>query len=166
MKPKIFKSRLNLVIGFNVIALVLIILKLFSIQVIYSSNYKDIANDQHIRKSTLDAERGGIYSSDNFPLATIEVTYLLFVQPKVIEDPDKVVEVLVDTLEKDILKNSKLTEDEIKLQKLILEERYKSRITLNLYWVLIQSNVTKQQNKVIEDTMQILGYTCKSKFIR
>ncbi len=160
MKPKIFKNRLNLVISFNVFALILIIFKLFSIQVIYSSNYKDIANDQHIRKSTLDAERGGIYSSDNFPLATIEVTYLLFVQPKVVEDPEKLVQVLIDTLEKDVLKNPKLTDDERKLQKLILEERYRSRVKLNLYWVLIKSNVTKQQKEQIEKVnLKGVGFT-------
>jgi len=141
MKPKIFQNRLNLIIVFNVFALFLIILKLFSIQVIYSSNYKDIANDQHLRKSTLDAERGVIYSSDKFPLADIEITYLLYVQPKAVDDPDKVVQVLFETFDKNLLASSKIKDNEKKLQKLILEERYKSRITLDLFWVLIKSNI-------------------------
>jgi len=150
MKSKIFHNRLNLVIFFNIIALLLVITKLFSIQVIYGSDYKDIADNQHLRKSTLKAQRGAIYSVDDFPLADIEVTYLLYVQPKVIEDPDKVVKVLVDVLDKKVLDDSKLDESDKKLKRLVLEERYKSRITLDLYWVLIQSKVTKQQKEEIE----------------
>jgi len=150
MKLKLFKNRLNLVIFFNIVAIFLILAKLFSIQVIYSSNYKEIANDQHIRTSVLSAGRGAIYSSDNFPLADIEVTYLLFVQPKAIEDPDTVVKVLVETLEKKALTNLKLNDDQKKLNRLVLDERYKSRVTLDLYWVLIKSRVTKDEKDEIE----------------
>jgi len=150
MKPKIFQNRLNLVIAFNIFAVVITILKLFSIQVIYSSDYKEIANKQHLRKYALDAERGAIYSSDDFPLADVEVTYVLYVQPKVIDKPDQVVKAFVQVLDKKVFANKKLKDDEKKLQRLILEEKYKNRISLDLYWVLIKSNISKQQKEEIE----------------
>lgn len=32
--------------------------------------------------------------------------------------------------------------------------------------ICIRVNLTPYQNKIVEDTMQLQGYTCKSKFVR
>lgn len=73
--------------GFLFLSL-LIIYRLFSLQIVNHEKYKVLAARQHVLKREVIAERGKIYSSDGAALATTQDGYLLFVVPKEISDKE------------------------------------------------------------------------------
>ncbi len=68
------------------IAIIIIIAKLFSIQVIKTDEYKKIAQNQHETKVYLNPERGNIYDREGKLLATTIQTISLAVDPMVLKD--------------------------------------------------------------------------------
>ncbi|MDP3954845.1 MAG: penicillin-binding protein 2 [bacterium] len=56
----------------------LVILRLFYWQVISGEKLQAMAESQHFSKAEIPAQRGQIFASDGFPLATNRQTYLLF----------------------------------------------------------------------------------------
>lgn len=66
---------------FLVVAFVLVC-RLFQIQVLHHEKYKVLAQEQYWDFAVIPARRGDILSSDGYPLATTQVSYLLFVEPK------------------------------------------------------------------------------------
>src|SRR4030065_2907317 len=74
-----------LFISYLLILLVFVI-RLFIIQIVKHSNYKTLAENQYWNLSVIPPKRGDIYSSDNFVLAGTQVYYLLYAEPKKIEN--------------------------------------------------------------------------------
>ncbi|HPI20150.1 MAG TPA: penicillin-binding transpeptidase domain-containing protein [Candidatus Kapabacteria bacterium] len=68
------------------IAILIIIVKLFSIQIIETDEYKKIAQNQHETKVYLNPERGNIYDREGKLLATTIQTISLAVDPIVLKD--------------------------------------------------------------------------------
>ena len=68
------------------IAILVIIIKLFYIQVIDTDEYKKIAQNQHEAKVYLNPERGNIYDREGKLLATTIQTISLAVDPLVLKD--------------------------------------------------------------------------------
>jgi len=68
------------------IAIIIIIVKLFSIQVIETDEYKKIAQNQHETKVYLNPERGNIYDREGKLLATTIQTISIAVDPMVLKD--------------------------------------------------------------------------------
>ncbi|MFH1896126.1 MAG: penicillin-binding protein 2 [bacterium] len=75
--------------------------RLFTLQVVYAHKYRALAKEQHSRSGNLPAPRGSIYSSDNFPLTLDETSYLLYAEPKVIEDPQEIALALSKLINRD-----------------------------------------------------------------
>jgi len=83
----------------------LVALKLFSIQVLQSSYWKALAKSQHLGTEVLKAERGSIFSSDNFLLVGNTFYYDVFVDPTLLpsdfKDKLRAVRNILYPLEKD-----------------------------------------------------------------
>ena len=65
--------------------------KLFSIQILGHANYSARAYDQYAKYITINAKRGEILASDGYPLASNQVSYLLYAEPKNVPDKQKLI---------------------------------------------------------------------------
>lgn len=90
--------RINTVYVSFVFAFILVILRLFQIQVIDHEDYRALAESQYSSQFEIPAKRGEILSSDGYVLAGAKSNYLLFAEPKKITDPYKVASDLAEIL--------------------------------------------------------------------
>jgi cell division protein FtsI/penicillin-binding protein 2 len=105
-----------------------IIAKLFYIQIINPQKY---ASDNYLKTNKITAERGKIFDRNNKPLVSNQNSYLLFVEPKKIEDKS----VLIKKLD-EILK--------------VGEATIEGRINDSKYWVSVYSGIEEDKKKSIE----------------
>lgn len=80
----------------------LIVLKLFSLQIINGAFFAEASNDQHNIYQELTPERGKIYLNDDgqmYPVATNQQLALIYAEPRVIDDPEGLTERLAEILE-------------------------------------------------------------------
>jgi len=91
-------KRLNFTIGFIVVIAAILGFRLFQKQVLEHATYLASAQDQYIIKKDLPAQRGKIYSSDMFPLATNRQYFQVLAVPKNIKNPDEVADKLAKIL--------------------------------------------------------------------
>ncbi len=68
------------------IAFLAIIVKLFWWQVVQADTLEQMGQAQYSKELQVMPQRGDIKTSDNFPLATESLSYLVFANPKVIKD--------------------------------------------------------------------------------
>lgn len=94
MEKNISATRLNIVIGLVIVLACGLFFRLFQKQVLEHTTYLAQAEDQYIIKKELTAERGKIYASDMFPLATNRQYYQVLAVPRNIKNPDDVAEKL------------------------------------------------------------------------
>jgi stage V sporulation protein D (sporulation-specific penicillin-binding protein) len=111
----------------------LIIAKLFYWQIIASSELKELGINQSSSSITIQAKRGEILSSDNYPLATSTTTFLMYSNPKVLEK-DKVYEY-----------SSELS-GIVKLDRSLIY----TMLTKDLYWVKIADSIDHKRKREIE----------------
>ena len=137
--------RINILIFTYLFSIVLLIVRLFFIQVLNHEKYKTIAQEQYWDLSVLPAQRGDIISSDGFILAGTQVHYLLYVEPKKVIDNN--LDALVDKL---VTYKSFEEEEEFN----DLTKHYKDRVfdilNSSLYWSVLARNVTPVQKEEIE----------------
>lgn len=76
-----------------------LVLRLASIQVLSHDEFRKKAYNQQYSRKTLDNERGKIYSSDNYILATNSISYTLIMNPSVIKN----LELILDQLSEKII---------------------------------------------------------------
>lgn len=153
---------------------VFVILKLFFIQVVQNKDYLAKAKDQHSSVRVLQAKRGEILSSDGFPLATNKITYLLFAEPKEIEDKEAYAKalapILVDKPSENGLKGlfpsdgSSLTSDKL-VETLVLKEitetekRIIEYLSMDKAWVMIKKGLSREEKKKVEELkLKWLGF--------
>src|SRR5579871_6718855 len=93
--------RLTLVLLIFIFFYILIITRLFYWQVVRSEDLKKEERLQSTESLTVPAQRGNILSADNFPLATNKFSYLVYANPKVIDDKNEYVQKLAPILQED-----------------------------------------------------------------
>lgn len=90
------RSRVLAAILFSVVAI--FALRLFYIQVIQHDYYSSLADSEQLKKERIPATRGIVYVKDGDeaprPLVMNETVYTVFADPAVVEDVDKVVDVM------------------------------------------------------------------------
>lgn len=100
-------NRIRILTGFAGVFIVLIVVRLFSLQVLSHGFYKALAEGQHSLYEKLFPKRGKIYATERgtdqlFPLATNEPLQLVFANPsKLKDDPRSVAEALSPVLDVD-----------------------------------------------------------------
>ncbi|MEK7142920.1 MAG: penicillin-binding protein 2 [Patescibacteria group bacterium] len=98
MENNITFKRINFLIYILIIIVAGLFFRLFQKQILEHANYLAQAKDQYIIKKELQQERGKIYASDMFPLATNKQFWQVLAIPKNIKNPDQVAEQLASIL--------------------------------------------------------------------
>ncbi|MCL5407738.1 MAG: penicillin-binding protein 2 [Patescibacteria group bacterium] len=98
MSHNTWVTRLNIVIAFVVILASCLLFRLFQKQILEHGTYLAQAEGQYIVKKALLAERGKIYASDMFPMATNRQYYQVLAVPRNIKNPDETSSKLADIL--------------------------------------------------------------------
>jgi len=84
-----WQKRLNIIIGFILVIAAVLGWRLFQKQILEHATYLASAENQYIVKKDLPAQRGNIYASDMFPLATNIQYYQVLAVPRNIKNPDQ-----------------------------------------------------------------------------
>ena len=174
--------RVNAVYIFFISAFVVVILRLFQIQVINHDDYRALAESQYSSQFEIPAKRGEILSSDGYVLAGAKSNYLLFAEPKRISDPYKVSSDLAEILssmrsllddyetdyeedgdsedgEEDDITNTNKSEDSGRSPKLTKSEMFEkyfkdfyNYISSDRLWVPLMRDITSEEKIKIEES--------------
>lgn len=143
-------NRTRLLLIFLNIGLVLVLAKLFYWQVVEGETLKVRAERQHFQTVEKEASRGKIFTSDLFPLATNQPSYLLYALPKQIEQSS--VEI-ANHLSPIILPNKDSNENLIREEAKRLQEQLDQQ---DLTWVALAHNLSEEQKNQVE-SLNIAG---------
>jgi cell division protein FtsI/penicillin-binding protein 2 len=90
-------SRVRILAAFLFICVGAIIVRLFQIQIIDHGKYVAMGESEYVKRLTIPAKRGLVYTMDSgepVPLVVNETIFTLFLDPQVVTKPDKVEEVI------------------------------------------------------------------------
>lgn len=136
--------RLITVFGAFIVLYAIIVGRLFYFQVVLSETFRDLGKYQSNEILELDSGRGDIISSDNSPIATNKVTYLLHANPKLIRDRAEYAERLASILELD-------------------EASISARLDRDLFWVKLKDGLSEATKEKIESLkLEGLGFQKES----
>ena len=155
MKEKRHKTdnlRINIILSAFLIFSVLLVVRLFTIQILGYSKYKAMATDQYWNLQDLPSRRGNIVSSDGYMLATTQTHYLLYAEPQNVLDREKTSKALALLI---VSMRAKEGDDLYKLQ-LEYEDRLNNIFYSDLVWVILEHNLTPPQKEEVEKA-QLVG---------
>lgn len=150
-----------------IIVIVAVVLRLFYWQVLRSDDLSAMAEQQHLVSFRLDAPRGSILSSDMSILVSNQPEFLLYGLPKVVKDPEEVSSKLAKILVRArfLKANSGISGDketigEVDPQEYLnLKDELRSKLTQDLYWVILNKNVDLITRREIENLrLQGIGF--------
>jgi len=101
IKP-IFERRIIFLALITLLFSLIIILKLFNLQVLQHSFYSVMASEKHDVYKNLFPERGSIYTQEKgelYPLVANRDYYLIYAEPAKIESPKKIVDLITSILD-------------------------------------------------------------------
>ncbi len=138
--------RLLIVLGFFISLLIIIEIRLFSIQVLKHEYYESMARDQYSNVQEITPRRGRIFTSDGYVLAGVEFNYLMYAEPKVVEDKYKVANDLAALMvqfrpQKDISPETTYKE---------YHDKFLGFLEKNLLWVGLEKNLSPVEKDQIE----------------
>lgn len=108
-----------------------VVAKLFFWQVVKAKELKQVGENQSTQTIPVPSIRGDIFSSDNFALATNNISYLLYTNPKVIDDKKGYSLKLAQILGLD-------------------EASISAQLDKDLYWVKLAANLDSDKKQAIE----------------
>ena len=136
-------ARINfLIFGFFAVCLIFVV-RLFSIQVLSHSKYREIAEAQYFDVSEIPAKRGSILSADGYALAGNQPTFLMYSENKVIENKEKTANDIAEIFVPDFKENS----DEF----FELKQRLLNVLNLDLFWAILRTDVSLTQKEQIQE---------------
>lgn len=123
--------RYRSILFFFIIIFAMLITRLFYWQIVRAQELVEIGEQQYGQYIKLTPERGEIKTSDKFPVAANRITYLIFANPKELDENEKIktAKILANTL-------------------LIDEASISAKLALNRFWVPINNyneNSVKEQ---------------------
>lgn len=139
-------TRLRIVIVIFTITFIVIILRLFYWQVIRAEELSALGNAQYGKSVKIEPVRGEIRTSDDFPIASNKISYLLYANPKQIRDKNSVSAFLSNTL-------------------FIDQASVSAQLDQDLFWVPIQRGINEKIKKEIEER-KITGLGFEQEFQR
>jgi len=99
IKDDVWNKRIRIATGLVVILGLILGFRLFQKQVLEHGVYATAAENQYMVKESLPSQRGQIYASDMFPLATNVQSYQVLAVPSQITNPDQVAGELASILQ-------------------------------------------------------------------
>lgn len=134
----IWRYRIALILLF--FALGLIILRLFYWQIVKAEDLSLLGQKQYEREVQISPQRGDIRTSDNFPIATDKLAYLVYANPKIIKDKEK---------------TSILISEALGIDKATIS----AQLSLDKFWVPIKNGAdTSEKEKLESFKISGLGY--------
>lgn len=137
--------RINLLFYVFTFISALFIYRLFTIQVLDHEKYTALAKEQHWGYQDIPSKRGDILSSDGFPLATTQISYLLYAEPNKIEDINKYSTDIAEVLSSFTNSNA----SDLHQSYLENKERISTLLEKDLYWIALASKLTPEQKDAI-----------------
>ena len=164
--------RIYMVLGAFLFVFFLADLRLFQIQVLDHSKYKSMAQQQYSDTYAIPAKRGNILSFDGHVLAGTQTHYLMYGEPKVVEDPYKTSHDLSDIVtdlwmlssRKDKLEGIEQGQKDIEISRdtvfsYFYNKFYKSLSSGDLMWVPLKRSVTPvERTKIEEKNIKGIGF--------
>ncbi len=146
MVKKFYASdlRINIVLGAFCAFSVLLVVRLFIIQVVQHADYRVQAQEQYWNLQEIPAKRGDILSQDGYPLATTQVAYLMYGEPKKIADPFQVSTDLATILAE---YNVYELDDPFTFH----QQKIHELLSKDLFWVKLENTLTPEQKQRIEE---------------
>lgn len=123
--------RYRSVLVFFLVLFLLIISRLFYWQVVRAQELNLLGQAQYGRQVSLPAERGEIKTSDGFSIAANKLSYLVFANPKEIQDKENILDVIAPLLEVD-------------------KASISGQLYLDRFWVPLKSHVEDKVRAKIE----------------
>jgi cell division protein FtsI/penicillin-binding protein 2 len=159
---KINRKRIYFLFFLFVIAFVLIVYKLVSIQYFYASEYKIYADYQHMEEFIVNSNRGKILDRNGVELATSLIEKTVYANPRLVISPDKEAEALSDILDLDYETVKAKLEDKnlgfVYLKRQISSEKADLISELNLPGIYVQ-NENKRYYPQGDLAASIIGFT-------
>lgn len=147
-KKAFLELRLNSLMGFFFLGFLAVILRLFQIQVLGHEKFEKMGQDQYWTFQEIYAGRGNISSADGFLLAGTVDNYLMYGEPKVVENKTQTAHILAEylaSIEPDPPLNA---EGKATVLKPGFEYYYKEifdYLNLDLFWVPLKRNLSHEQ---------------------
>lgn len=111
------RKKIVIVLAGMIFLLVVFLARMWYIMVNRSQHYKERADDLHERERVIKAERGIIYDRNGVALATNKSVCTISVIHNQITDPERVIQVLAETLEMEVQKVRKRVEKVSSIEK-------------------------------------------------
>lgn len=153
-KKAFLELRLNSLMGFFFLGFLAVILRLFQIQVLGHEKFEKMGQDQYWTFQEIDAGRGNISSADGFLLAGTVDNYLMYGEPKVVENKTQTAHILAEYLASIEPEPPLDAEGKATAIKPGFEYYYKSifdSLNLDLFWVPLKRNLSHEQMLAIQE---------------
>jgi len=138
--------RYKVVFGLICLSFFLLILRLFYWQVVKAEELAKLGQLQYGKIIKIQPKRGEIKTSDNFPIVTNKVSYLIAVNPKEVRDKKETIDLITDVLKED-------------------EASISAKLNLDKFWVMIKDNVDVKDKEKIEKE-NLPGFYFEQKYTR
>jgi cell division protein FtsI/penicillin-binding protein 2 len=136
----------------------LIILRLFQIQVLDHDKYLALAQDQYQTSKEVPAKRGEIMTSDGYVLAGTRNHYLMFGEPKKIKDPYQAASDLSDIFVR-LRTPTDASDDEKNSTKKRYFDSIYNALTMDLVWVSLERDVTPvEREELLAKNIEGIGF--------
>lgn len=151
---EILETRGKIVLGMIYFGFIAVISRLFFWQVVKSDTLQQQAEDQYRRSETLTGNRGSIFTSDGYALATNNRVYTLFAQPHIIEDdPSSISKLILPYLLGELEEYKNASDSTAKTE---IAENYEAQIKSRLEkkdskWISLKANISEDTKKQIEN---------------
>lgn len=129
--PKQYLIRSFLTLTVFALLYLAIAAKLFYWQVVKAQDLKKLRDEQSIDAIQIPSIRGEIRTSDNFPLATNTISYLLYANPKVVFQKDQISKKVAEIIKTD-------------------QASVSAQLAKEAFWVKIASGLSFEQKEKIE----------------
>ncbi len=133
--------KIKIVFLFFIVFYLAIVIRLFFLQVVYSP----VNKSPYLKTTKIDPVRGRIYDRNNQPLVLNQNSYQLFLEPKKIDDKDKLTHLLSESLE-------------------VEEASISAKLDMSKYWLAIQGGLTQEQkDKIDKLNLKGVGFNYQTK---
>lgn len=124
-------ARVGIVLLTFIALYLLVISKLFYWQIVESETLKKIGRDQSSESIAIEAERGEILASDNYPLVANKYSYLVYANPRVIKNKEEY---------------SKKLSEALRIDKATIS----AELAKDKYWIRIAASINEKEKEQIE----------------
>jgi cell division protein FtsI/penicillin-binding protein 2 len=135
-------KRVNFLFFTFTVLLICVIIKLFFIQIVNSSQN---SSNSYLKTDKIIPARGNIFDRNNEPIALNETTYQLFVEPKNVEDKDKLISGIDSVLK-------------------IGDATLSAKIDMSKVWIPVASGIEKQKkDALLKLSLKGIGFDNENK---